>query len=442
MSGRTDRIGKLLLRVWGCPEAKVAAALSVLTSWLIYAMSGPAETTLLREHLGGEYYNIARAIVDGRGFSDPFGEATGPTAWMPPLYPIVLATLLGGLGSRSMVAAAVMLLTAVTVVVTGTTVYAIASRTRYKLSPLFALAFYAAWVIVFRRWFFVLTHDVWLLVLIVNVVMVMTWYQTRTSKLPPWSWGVAGGVAALASPVLAFAWGALWLVFLAGARGNRKRWLLAAGIATLIVAPWTARNAWVFRDFIPMKSNFAFDLYQANYVDDDGVFDERSMSVHPLSHMGRRFVYARDGERRFIERYRSLAARALREKPDELIERIVNRLLACTLAYLPESEDQAAISSSDAGVVAALMDEGNQQRMMFRLPFLLLLCAFWLPGQHRQVLLTAALLYGSFLLPYVLVAFYERYFFPLTPVLVLITFLGADQLVAQFAAVRIRRSAA
>ena len=40
-------------------------------------------------HLGGEYYNIAKAIVAGKGFSDPFNGATGPTAWMPPLYPFI-----------------------------------------------------------------------------------------------------------------------------------------------------------------------------------------------------------------------------------------------------------------------------------------------------------------------------------------------------------------
>ena len=29
-------------------------------------------------HLGAEYYNIARAMVAGRGFADPFAEQTGP----------------------------------------------------------------------------------------------------------------------------------------------------------------------------------------------------------------------------------------------------------------------------------------------------------------------------------------------------------------------------
>src|SRR5579884_3227308 len=45
-------------------------------------------------HLGAEYFNIARSLRAGEGFANPFGEKTGPTAWMPPVLPTVLAGLL------------------------------------------------------------------------------------------------------------------------------------------------------------------------------------------------------------------------------------------------------------------------------------------------------------------------------------------------------------
>src|SRR2546423_266859 len=44
--------------------------------------------------LGGENYQIARSIVAGKGYANPFREATGPTAWMPPVLPTLLAGLL------------------------------------------------------------------------------------------------------------------------------------------------------------------------------------------------------------------------------------------------------------------------------------------------------------------------------------------------------------
>ncbi|MGC2499077.1 MAG: hypothetical protein WA374_15120, partial [Acidobacteriaceae bacterium] len=36
---------------------------------------------------GYEMGRVARALVTGYGFADPFRGHTGPTAWVPPLYP-------------------------------------------------------------------------------------------------------------------------------------------------------------------------------------------------------------------------------------------------------------------------------------------------------------------------------------------------------------------
>ena len=57
-----------------------------------------------RSHLGAEYDCIAQAIRKGRGFSDPFQIETGPTAWMPPVLPYLMAGLYWVHGdNRSMV---------------------------------------------------------------------------------------------------------------------------------------------------------------------------------------------------------------------------------------------------------------------------------------------------------------------------------------------------
>src|SRR5262249_28158428 len=41
-----------------------------------------------------EYFQMAEALVAGRGFADPFVQPTGPTAWQPPVKPLVMAALL------------------------------------------------------------------------------------------------------------------------------------------------------------------------------------------------------------------------------------------------------------------------------------------------------------------------------------------------------------
>src|SRR5690349_22060528 len=48
---------------------------------------------LAEDHLqfGWEMGRIARALVTGYGFADPFRGHTGPTAWVGPLYPVLMA---------------------------------------------------------------------------------------------------------------------------------------------------------------------------------------------------------------------------------------------------------------------------------------------------------------------------------------------------------------
>ena len=40
---------------------------------------------------GWEMGRIARSLATGHGFASPFNGNSGPTAWTPPLYPLILA---------------------------------------------------------------------------------------------------------------------------------------------------------------------------------------------------------------------------------------------------------------------------------------------------------------------------------------------------------------
>src|SRR5579859_1026135 len=42
--------------------------------------------------------NIANALAQGRGFGDVFRKPTGPTAWLAPVYPSLLAAIFRGTG--------------------------------------------------------------------------------------------------------------------------------------------------------------------------------------------------------------------------------------------------------------------------------------------------------------------------------------------------------
>ena len=127
------------------PQARMSLLLFVASLacqlFFSYVARPPAMTVTWRQHLGGEYFNIAQAIVDGRGFSDLFGEATGPTAWMPPLFPAILALLLAVTNSRVVVAAVVVTLIHLSITTVGVTVYSIARRHARAVPPAAVILF-------------------------------------------------------------------------------------------------------------------------------------------------------------------------------------------------------------------------------------------------------------------------------------------------------------
>src|SRR5258708_35369788 len=76
-------------RVWVIVAVAFTARLALMTIGHTYRFA-PRD-----DHFGfgWETGRIARAIALGHGFSDPFHGATGPTAWIAPLYPYLLAAV-------------------------------------------------------------------------------------------------------------------------------------------------------------------------------------------------------------------------------------------------------------------------------------------------------------------------------------------------------------
>jgi hypothetical protein len=88
------------------------------------------------KHLGAEYYFIAQAVASGKGFSNPFQEDTGPTAWMPPGYPLLLALVIKLLKNVHLVSCCIIFLKNVVLLGTGLLIYEIAQKTSSHLKAL------------------------------------------------------------------------------------------------------------------------------------------------------------------------------------------------------------------------------------------------------------------------------------------------------------------
>src|ERR1700688_13618 len=84
-----------LLAVWmrirSSPAWIVAIALLLRVGCIIMCHTYRFKSTDDNFGFGWEMGRIGASVASGRGFSSPFGPATGPTAWEPPLYPYLTA---------------------------------------------------------------------------------------------------------------------------------------------------------------------------------------------------------------------------------------------------------------------------------------------------------------------------------------------------------------
>jgi hypothetical protein len=402
---------RAVMRAWR-PELCVALGLALLLGPLGFFISRQRGWSDFAVLLNAESFNVARALVDGRGFSDPFAEPSGPTAWVAPLYTLLLAGLLLVFKTKGAVVTAIIVLMNLTAVATGVSVYAICRRASVRLSPLVALAGHVAWILVYWDWYFEMTTDVWLVTLLLLPMLWAMFLYLQDGLVRSWRWGALAGTATLVSPALASAWVGTGVVTWVRTRRQAPRWLAAAGIAALISAPWSLRNLQQFGRFIPTKSNLGFEAYLANVVDDDGIYDVRTMRLHPYSDERIRFDFCRSGESEYIARHQAKFLQSVRQKPQAILRRVAQRALAATLWYAPNLE-----ASQHAWL----------KRLLFALPVPLVCAALVLRRHpHRRALSALGLFWGLYLLPYVLIAFYSRYVMPLAPLLIIASFLALD----------------
>jgi hypothetical protein len=367
------------------------------------------------DHLGGEHRSIAEALSSGRGFADPFREQTGPTAWMAPVLPTIQGILLV-LGGIDLAVVAIVFLQNSTLVFTGWLVLRAAGRCVWPRAPVVSLVLFygATWASFYSCYQF--THDVWLIMLLVGVLVYLTdrFWTSSFGRSATTCWGLVGGVAMLSAPVFGPVWLALTALL---ARSSRRGRALAVSllVAAVVITPWIVRNAIVFGRFIPVKSNLAFEFYQSNALERDGVLRDETRRSHPFESPGReRIRYRELGEMAYLDEYRARSLELIRRDPSGYLARVKNRLLAATLVY-----------RSFTG------DEGNRRvivrSLILPLPLLGLVMVLVTRGWTRdRLMIIAPVVYVTYLTPYILVAYYRRYAVPLLGLQVMFEIWGLD----------------
>ncbi len=239
---------------------------------------------------GWEMGRIGRALATGYGYSDPFTGHTGPTAWTPPLYTLLIGGVFKVFGVYSRLSAFVLLtINSLLSAWTAVLVYEIGLRCfsrrvaqwsgwLWALYPA-AMQYAVRWV-----WETSATAAVFTAIIVLTLRMhgVGENRQSATNepdaaietRLPsPQTWqqwaafGLLWGVLALLNPtpLLMLPITALYILMAPGFSITRVRQAaLASLLFALTLAPWTARNYAVFHRFIPLRDNFGAENYEGN----------------------------------------------------------------------------------------------------------------------------------------------------------------------------------
>jgi hypothetical protein len=243
--------------------------------------------------------SVALALAEGQGFSSPFRNNTGPTAWLVPVYPLLLSAMFRVLGPMNLHAfAAIVTINIIVSTLACIPIFYIGQRLGGR-----AVASLAAWLWVLLPSAIMIPFEwVWdtsLSAFLVALLLYLTLALSDSHQVRDWlAYGALWGVSLLTNASI----GALLLPWIGWTLYRQSQpatasatpgssnppdstspsnthslrcfstWrgpLLSLAVATLCCLPWTVRNYVQFHKLIPLRSNFPFEFWSGN----NSIFD-------------------------------------------------------------------------------------------------------------------------------------------------------------------------
>jgi Glycosyl transferase family 2/Dolichyl-phosphate-mannose-protein mannosyltransferase len=266
---------------------------------------------------GWETGRIARALALGHGFSNPMNGITGPTAWLAPVYPTVVAAAFKIFGIYSNDAAFVLLcLNSVFSALTAIPIYFVARKcfdervARWSAWTWTLLPYTMYWAV---RWVWETSMSTFLMATLLWLTVELA--ERGTMKLWAW-WGFLWGALSLTNPactiILPFFAG--WVVW--QRVRLRQRWFIgsvvAGAICLALLTPWTVRNYRVFHKFIFIRGNAGAELRLGNGPNADGTW---MWYLHPSHDPNQLKLYTQMGEVAYVEMRKNEALTWMKQNP-------------------------------------------------------------------------------------------------------------------------------
>lgn len=233
--------------------------------------------------------NIAASLATGHGFASPLGIPSGPTAWVAPVYPTLLAGIFRLLGVKSfaafIAATGLNILFAVLVCIP---LYAVATRVAGRRAGLIACWLWA----VYPNAILLTYQSMWDGCLSALLGIVVLWATLRLKAHNPrpsiWAlYGILWALLLLTNPVFVAVSPFLFV------STGRRRALLALAVAILCVLPWTLRNRRVLHAWVPVRTDLGLALWLGNNPRATVPWHGQQ---HPLDDLAQRAQFVEHGE--------------------------------------------------------------------------------------------------------------------------------------------------
>ena len=272
---------------------------------------------------GVEMGLLAKSLLAGLGLSSPFGVPTGPTAFIAPGYPILVAAVFRIFGIDSQASEAVLMLINVAAnLITIWIMMRLAARFYNRTAALLAGIFWA--ISPPLLWMPSIFWDTSLCIaLFLGLFTLALDCADRPSRRLWILMGAYSAITALITPALllvilaTLGWTA-WMTW----RTQRTSILLAALTLIVVFSPWPIRNARVFHAFIPLRTTVGFELWMGNRPGATGFLDE---TIFPMYNQHELALYIQQGEVAYTQHKSELARQYILANPGIFLRMTLKR---------------------------------------------------------------------------------------------------------------------
>jgi 4-amino-4-deoxy-L-arabinose transferase-like glycosyltransferase len=274
---------------------------------------------------GNEMGFLAQSLLAGHGLGSPFGVPTGPTAFIAPAYPILIAGIFKVFGINSVASAVVILLAQTAAALL--TIWLMMRIARALFSARAALIAGLIWACAPPLLFIptIFWDTSFAICALTGLFALVLELRPSPSKLAWLALGAFCALIALLNSALIFTAAALllWLAVQAP-RGERARSLLAVCTFVIVFSPWPIRNAQVFHAFIPLRTTVGEELWMGNHPRSTGFLDE---SLFPTYNAAELAEYRQVGELAFTRNKSTLAWDYIRQNPATFVSLSARRVI-------------------------------------------------------------------------------------------------------------------